>query len=523
MYNIMLVDDDPIVLVELKSMIEWDALGCALIAEVNNGRAAMEKLKECRPDIVFTDISMPNVSGVQLINHIHELDGSIKVVALSAYEDFDYVRGSLKNGAKDYLLKHRISKESINELIKTLIREIGEEQSPKQPSRTEVSKEDWLYKILNAYADIENPSEMLAAMKLSWLNDDVLLAIGGIDSRFLERIDHDTDEHTIRIMIEETIKYYRDYFMLPLEPGLFLLVFSARERARADIEEVIKQIQATLSRFCGLAMSFAVSDPFRGMETIRTQRQINKTVLLEHYFQGNKYFIVHKEGVEPPDALLDDDNFMQLNEMLYLKEPNIQTYFEDFFADVADRHLSKEWVQALYMKLIAFLKRKIKTMQLDESSIFGSDQPYEVWFSFCTYDDIKAYLVKVCIGFQRELKKSYSKHSLSEKAMRYIEENYKEKVTLRDIANALFVSSSYLSRTFKKSTGFNLVTYINKVKMQHARESILQRKLSLQEIANEIGIQNYNYFYILFKETYGISPSDYIKKLDDEEKERRTK
>lgn len=416
MVNIMLVDDDPIVLVELKSMIEWDALGCTLSAEVNSGRAAMEMLKERKPDIVFTDISMPLVSGVELINHIHEMDDNIKVVALSAYEDFDYVRGSLKNGAKDYLLKHRISKGSLNGLIKSLIQEIGREQALKLPGQAEESRAELLYKIVNDYASIENPAALLAKWKLEWLRDDVLLAIGGIDSRFGEGVDYGPDELTIRFIIDETIKYYREYLMISPEPGLFLLVFGVKERSRADIEEAVKQIQSTVSRFCSLGMSFAVSERFRGIEAILAHTQMNRTILLEQYAQGNQSFIVHKGGAQP-----------------------------------------------------------------------------------------------------------HSQHSLSEKAMKYITDNYKEKVTLRDLAKALFVSTSYLSRTFKKSTGINLVAYINQVKMRHARELMLHRKLSLQEIANEIGIRNYNYFYILFKETYGISPSDYIKQLDEEDGRNRTK
>jgi two-component system response regulator YesN len=72
------------------------------------------------------------------------MDGNMKVVALSAYDDFDYVRGSLKNGAKDYLLKHRLSKESINELIKSLIEEIQAENSHVASSAAGESRDDLL-------------------------------------------------------------------------------------------------------------------------------------------------------------------------------------------------------------------------------------------------------------------------------------------------------------------------------------------------------------------------------------------
>ncbi len=520
MYNIMLVDDDPLVLVDLKKMIEWDALGCELIAEANNGKAAVELLKEYKADIVFTDIRMPSMTGVELINYIHEMDESIKVVALSAFEDFDYVRGSLKNGAKDYLLKHRITYDSINELIKSMIREIGNEKQDKLSYSADESKDDLLYKIVDEYTDIENPEELLKKLKLSWLHGDMILAIGGMDCHFDESNAVLTDERTVRIIIDETIKYYRDYFIIPLEPGLFLLAFSAKEKSRKEIEEIMTQIQATLFRFCNLDVSFAVSDRFRGIENIKKQKQANKTILLEHYFQGNKKFTIHREGIEEPDKVLDDDNLMQLNEVLYLKEQDVKQYFEVFFANLTNRHLSRLWVQALYMEIVMFLKRKIKNLHLDEKDIFANEQPYEVSLSFSAYEEIKIYLVQVCLNLQKELRKkgyTFSKHSISEKAMKYIEENYKEKVTLREVADALLVSTSYLSRTFKKSTGLSLVTYVNQMKMHHAREMILQGRLSLQEIAFEIGIQNYNYFYILFKEQFGISPSDYKKSISREE------
>ncbi|WP_158299318.1 response regulator transcription factor [Paenibacillus antri] len=519
MIKLMLVDDDPTVLVELKKMIEWDALGCTLAAEATNGKSAMELLQENKPDIVFTDMSMPNISGVEFINYIHELNAEIKVVALSAYEDFDYVRGSLKNGAKDYLLKHRITKENINDLIRSMIREIHEAGQGKTSAATGESKEDLLYKIVNEYAEIDNPDVLLKGLKLSWLSEDLILAVGGMDVRFEEMDGEYTDELTMRIMIDETIKYYRDYAMLPIEPGIFLLVFSAKEKSKREIEEVLRQIQITLFRFCSLEISFAVSDLFAGIENIKMQRQLNRSILLENYFQGNRKFIVQREGIGEPDKILDNQLLTQLDETLYLKDQNISEYFEAFFTELMNRHLSREWVQVLFMEIIMFLKRKINQLQLEEEAIFRNEPPYEAWSSFGTYEEIKNYLIRVCIGLKNELKKkryTYSKYSISDKAMKYVEENYKEKLTLREIADALLVSTSYLSRTFKKSTGINLVTYINRTKMRHAREMILQGKLSLQEIAYEIGIQNYNYFYILFKETYGISPSDYIRSIESD-------
>jgi two-component system response regulator YesN len=522
-YNIMLVDDDPIALVKLKAMINWDELGCKLIAEAKSGKSAIELLKECKPDIVFTDISMPHVSGVELINHINETEGNMKVVALSAYDDFDYVRGSLKSGAKDYLLKHRITEDGINELIRSLIREIDAEQSRKHAAAIADNRTDLLARIVEGHADVERLDERLEREKLSWLKDELLLVIGGVDAHFSEGQSGRTDEQTVRIMIDEAIKYFRNYFLMPLEPGLFLLTFSAKEITGEEIEDVVKQIQATLFRFCGVPLSFSVSERFRGMENIKMRKEIHKTILLEHYFKGNKQFIVRHEGLGQPDVILNEAQFMQLGDILYLEEQHIRDFFDGMFADLAEKYLTKEWIRLLYLEIIMFLKRTIKSKQLDEHKIFRNGQPGDVWLSFYTYEDMKAYLVDVFTEAQKELKKSFAKHSLTERAMRYVEEHFRDKLTLRDVADALFVSPPYLSRTFKKSTGINLITYVNRVKMKHARELILQRKMSLQDIAYEVGIINYNYFYILFKETYGITPSDFLKRIDQEEQEKKTK
>ena len=103
MYKIMLVDDDPIVLVQLKKMIQWETLNCEMVAEASDGKQAIDAFNTYKPDIILTDISMPRSNGIDLINYISSGFKETKIIVLSAYDDFEYVRSSLKNGAVDYL------------------------------------------------------------------------------------------------------------------------------------------------------------------------------------------------------------------------------------------------------------------------------------------------------------------------------------------------------------------------------------------------------------------------------------
>ena len=97
---------------------------------------------------------------------------------------------------------------------------------------------------------------------------------------------------------------------------------------------------------------------------------------------------------------------------------------------------------------------------------------------------------------------------LVNKAVSYIQKNFQTTVSLQEVADAMSLNAAYLSRIFKKYTGKTIVTYINDLKMEKARALIEENQLSLKEIALEVGIQNYNYFYQMVKKHYGKSPSD---------------
>ena len=102
MYRVLIVDDDLTVRIRLKNLISWELLECEIAGEATHGLEAIALLDTVQPDIVITDIYMPGMNGVDLIHYIREHAPEIYVLALSAYDDFDYVRNSLKYGAFDY-------------------------------------------------------------------------------------------------------------------------------------------------------------------------------------------------------------------------------------------------------------------------------------------------------------------------------------------------------------------------------------------------------------------------------------
>ena len=142
MYRIYLADDETWVVIGLKKQIEKSGLPFQVIGEANNGVAAMEEILEKKPDILITDIRMPGLNGLQLLEKLREKGIAVKVIFISGYAEFEYAQSALRMGSFDYLLKP-VEQEKLNQVLIRLLaafrRERGEEEetAPEEPLNDE--------------------------------------------------------------------------------------------------------------------------------------------------------------------------------------------------------------------------------------------------------------------------------------------------------------------------------------------------------------------------------------------------
>ena len=112
MYSVLLVDDERIILEGLSVVVEWERHGTALAGKAKNGAEALEMIREIRPDIVITDLKMPNMNGLELIAAVREEYPDIVFVILSGYDEFEYAQRAMQYGVRHYLLKPAASRKS---------------------------------------------------------------------------------------------------------------------------------------------------------------------------------------------------------------------------------------------------------------------------------------------------------------------------------------------------------------------------------------------------------------------------
>ena len=180
MINVMLVDDDRLFRSMFSSLIDWEQYGCALVRQAENGQQGIEYLNQGQIDLVFTDMNMPLVDGIQLIEYISEYMPHVKYVSLSSYDDFSYVKGSLTHGAIDYILKHMLTKDDLVRIINKY-----KSLSEKCPEKAIVgdnavisaqAQSGFLVGLLEgAYASSEDLISLLKAVSLPDISKNVVL------------------------------------------------------------------------------------------------------------------------------------------------------------------------------------------------------------------------------------------------------------------------------------------------------------------------------------------------------------
>ena len=517
MYKVLLVDDDSIIRVKLQNLIDWNTFDCEIVAEASNGQEALDYIETYRPQIVITDMDMPGMSGVELIRHIRERHEQIVVIALSAYDDFPYVRGSLKCGAIDYLLKHQMTTAKMEAVIKDAICRVSVKGGVVD-AEFPVSDKAFFQKLLRP--GDESAGEMLEEYYRSngvLKNKKLIMALGTFGRAPVMEKMSGKQKSYVESIFQETLAFYEQkiLFCFYEEKPVFLFFMEPMQDENYVIDFLNQQIE-NIDRFVSARVCFMISSPFYDLKNIRVVLEaLQQNDLSQRSFDSLP--AISKEdgqaaGRSTPITLtLQDEQWLCQN----LREKNmpvIAPFLHNKFRELIQNHVGLSQLQFLAIDCINVLNKQLQDDHYSEKEIYGTQNPFAILQDAQSGVMLEKLLLQFyglyCNADNTE--ERYNNQIINQ-AIKYIKEHISQSFSLKDISSYLAVNSAYLSRLFKKNTGKTIVTYINDEKMKMARELIESGALTLKEVALATGFQNYNHFYLLFKETYGISPSE-IKK-----------
>lgn len=529
MLRVVTIDDEPLVRNRLRSLLAWEKHGYLLCGEASDGTEGLQMIEELRPHIAIVDMNMPGADGVEVVRRAKEGELPIQIIALSSYDSYDYVRGSLQHGAIDYLLKHRLDADSLLAVLGNARQRIEEEAR----SRTERMRE------------IRQWEKMSPAISQTYIKELIL----GVDHEpelyreHFRTMPYGRDDQThvlvlLRILNFEMLQarmqesqlaaYIRTALDLCgqavgdagcgvyLEQGTFGLLLSLEaQKSEYAMQQWaaarVSRVEKAMELYLNAVVVSETSRPMRSLAELHRQYAERIAKLWNESVVSDRT----GEDASPSSASI---TIRQEKELLAAVEAFDAKAVAEIVRGIgsglqrsgSSSGRSVARMEAELMRLAAkiavksgiqadWIYREMAAGQRRERSLTEAEEALTAVFNKLV-QEIRT----------SKVANAYSRYVAQ--AVEAIHAEYKQGITLEEMAERLRITPAYLSRLFKEETGRTFTDYLTGYRVERSQQLIRTRAATIKEIYAEVGFNNYSYFIKVFKQHTGETPAVYAKR-----------
>lgn len=525
MLKVMLVDDEPYILQGLQLLVDWEREGYQIAAAMNNGQEAYNFLKNNKVDLIISDIQMPIMNGLELLEKINEEKISdARFVVLTGFDQFSYAQKAIRNNCHDYILKP-VKKDELLSILRNV------SNLTKESHKIKENQEEMQSALLN--------SNIISLIKgkyddsnLEFVNDHMQLS-GGI--RFIDIevasdiADVDSDDYDLRVIqkqlfssCKEVLKENANHFVFDVsyseddyDVGF---IYCENMATRRDMSEedflnyMHRKIEVLMSRpirmLCGKKVSgiSAISKSYSSchrLNSIKSFHNQKSIYIYENEVQVSQTgMILCKNSIDEIISAIENNDKELIEsavEKLYMEIQQVETS-----NDVIDLNLNYLLFQLIHMaseqddsinqeEIVQYISEN----SVDSSLIRGSSQ------------HMKRFAVEYA-NYLMELRKSISRGILAEIEAE-IKDHFSENISLKYLGDKYHINSSYLGQVFKKKYDMSFKNYLTNYRIKESAKQLISTDKKINQIAEDVGYKDCDYFIRKFIEIKGCTPSKYRK------------
>ncbi|GAB2716169.1 response regulator [Paenibacillus thermoaerophilus] len=506
MIRLVIVDDEPLERNALRKFVEQSALEIEVVGEAENGRKALEAAEELKPDLMTVDIRMPGLDGVEVVRLLSQRQPSITFMMISAYNTFEYARQVMQYGVKEFLTKPYKKKD----ILESFQRSIGEIRFKRYVRQADsLIEAERVRSILMGQTDGQPPDEWEPALRKrnGYAFVMVLQASGGSGEL--------TREEKARLLDWVRLRFKEKFDCLVgkmTRNQIPVLVMANRnDTAPASVKgfatPALRQLIYQFDReFVGMELFVGIGNGYGSasqlthsyQEALLASRSGVRSVPYAYYedvkdkLQGEKTFPIElekrliacvKRGQAKEAAGLFEEYFLRIG-----------PYF-DF-----DRTAIKSCLQKLMLDMMLLFEE----MGMD----MGHKPPPMLTDADGQLQDTALCLIRQLAESAQNWYRTDPKGTLC-KAKHFIEDHYDKDISLEQVADAIKLSPHYLSKMFKESCGMNFIDYLTRIRIDRAKELMMDPEVPFKEVCARVGYRDPNYFSRVFRKATGYPPTDY--------------
>ncbi|MFD2117593.1 response regulator [Paenibacillus yanchengensis] len=520
MFKTIIVDDEAIIRQGIKQIIDWEQLGFTIVEEAANGSEALDKMQSQYFHLMITDITMPKMDGISLIKKAREKFEDLKIIVLSGYNDFQYVKEAMKYNVDNYLLKP-VEQQELSATLDTIKQSITTniENQYMGSENTLILTNHLLNRLVKGNISMIEFRNRANFLQLSLPTAPYYLALiemEGLSIHYeagLSNNDTTTFFACINVMEELLSSKKMQSIIFEDEMHRLACLFHCHssEVAAALVNDILHSVQIYVKE----KVTIALSEQFHSINTMQ-QHYVSTNKLLDYRFFTGSNVVITAQSIPTSTDITINEDLLLANYERVIRSCHKQQATE-MITNLYDELMTKStptrsFVEYITLKLVVKNVEVIKEYNgnasfLQEDTVSLSQQmvtlpTIELITNYML--DITNYTIDTITHLQKNRPTKIIEH-----VCEYIEKHYAEDMTLKGLGDLYYINPSYLGKLFRKDKGEPFNDHLNKVRLQQAKQLIQTSNLRIYQIAERVGYKDYNYFSKMFKQHFGVLPRDF--------------
>jgi two-component system response regulator YesN len=519
MYTYIVVDDESLIRKGTIKKLEALKETITCVGEAANGSEALDIIASTNPDIIITDMNMPIMDGSRFLPILAEQYPDKRLIVISGYKDFEYTKHAISAKAIDYILKP-FSKEEIQKTVLKAVEQIADKNAIQ--NKIELSESE------KERARYEYDIQMLKNVILGY--HIASTAISSDRLKFVEK-NHDLVLITIRAsapLMEDSLQnflYENGFGDLAIYlqhihcNNLGFLILFIPEQAAISVNNLCKQVVSSLATHLStlnIGTFFGISNTHTDLTSLNTAfNEAVSALNSREILSNNQYNFYNSISNEPLSMSWD-----KYEEFLFRLESGMTEQVKDLLDELflyfkSLKHCTLSDVKYFCFQLADNAKLIMSEYleQVSSNTVSGSMQ--NILNSMFSLDEIKIYYIQFFANISEILKAKsiYSSNDVIEKMQIYARRNYYKNLNVEFLSSLFYMNRSYCSHLFKEKTGENFVDFVNRVRIEKAKELLHNTDKKMYQISKSVGYDNVKYFFRIFKKIEGVTPEQYRKEM----------
>lgn len=499
MYKLMIADDEDDERIGIKYLMKKCGF-CFDIVEAADGREALEKLRENGADILFTDVKMPFLNGLELSAEAKILIPDIQIIFFSGFDDFEYVKRALSLQAVDYILKP-VNPAEFQKTIQMVIERM-DQKAVMQKQKEQSNKAYILTRLLNKMP-FDKLKTKYQEEELAFLKEYTRIILMEFEEEFFGNRTADILELQEKIANIQKLPF--DLF--DINPSQGILLLKDKQGTQKEYQQMAQCIHLLIEKEYKAKCYLAISPELLKVQDIGAVYAKAEGYLEERFFNKGIYvYPMDEQKVSVENSNDKEGQFLDEIERdvkrrdAYSLQINVEQLMEKCRNNSFQSYIYTRFVCANLLKIL------FQGLPDEEEQLIAC---VEQLYACSRFQDIEMIIDQVMKRLEKKLTLDDSPNRVITMVEQYIMMHYKEELSLDILADKVYLTPHYLSSIFSREKGIGINKYIKNVRMEKARELLLDTNMKISDICKLAGYSNLSYFCKAFRNEYGVTPEKY--------------